>query len=138
MSRPARWMLPECGARCPVSWLISVVLPAPLGPMMACSSPCGTSSVTWSVAMMPPNRRTSFSTRSRGSATLQSPQQAHDAAAAEQHDHEQQRAHDDGPILGELRQKFLQQEIDDGADDRAEQRAHAAEDHHHHEVAGAG
>ena len=41
MSRPAK--RDECRhsvARCPVSWLISVVLPAPFGPMMACNSPC--------------------------------------------------------------------------------------------------
>ena len=37
-------MLPEFGSNCPVSWLISVVLPAPFGPMMACSSPFATSS----------------------------------------------------------------------------------------------
>src|SRR5579872_6384149 len=105
-------MLPECGIRCPVSWLISVVLPAPLGPMIACSSPCGTSRVTWSVAMMPPNRRTSFSTRSRDSATRKPPEQAHDAATAEQHDQEQQRPHDDGPIFRDLRQQLFQHEID--------------------------
>ncbi|MGY4457131.1 hypothetical protein ACVWYI_001091 [Bradyrhizobium sp. LB13.1] len=30
MSRPPSETLPECGSRCPVSWLISVVLPAPV------------------------------------------------------------------------------------------------------------
>src|SRR6516162_6886877 len=104
MSRPPRKMLPACGIKWPVSWLISVVLPAPFGPMMACSSPCGTSSDTWSVAMMPPKRRTSFCTRSNGSATIEPPEQAHDAAAPEQHDHEQQRPHDQCPIFGDLRQ----------------------------------
>src|SRR6185295_18202433 len=82
-------MAPEFGINCPVNWLISVVLPAPLGPMMACSSPGATSSERLSVALMPPKLRTRFSTRSRGSgkgsATAQPPQQAHDAAAPEQH-----------------------------------------------------
>src|SRR5450432_1143928 len=119
-------MLPECGSNCPVSWLISEVLPAPFGPMMACNSPFATSSKTLSVATMPPNRRTSFSTRSKGSATGEPPQQAVDAAAPEQHDQQQQRAHDHRPVFGDLRKKFLQHQIDDGADDGAEQRAHAA------------
>jgi hypothetical protein len=43
-------MAPEFGINCPVSWLIRVVLPAPLGPMMACSSPGTTSSERLSVA----------------------------------------------------------------------------------------
>src|SRR3981189_3358279 len=103
-------MLPEFGISCPVSWLISVVLPAPLGPIIACSSPLATSSERLSVAAMPPNRRTRFSTRSRGSAkelaTAQPPQQSHDAAAPEQHDQEQQRAHDQRPVLCDLRQEL--------------------------------
>src|SRR6266700_4187669 len=131
-------MLPPCGARWPVSWLIKVVLPAPLGPMMACNSPRPTSRQTWSVAMIPPKRRTRLSTRSRGSATIEPSEQTHDAAAPEQHDEEQQGPHDQRPIFGDLRQQLFQQEIDDGADHRAEQGAHAAEYDHHHEIAGAG
>ena len=69
MSRPAKRMVPAMRRSCPVNWLISVVLPAPFGPMIACNSPFATSSERWSVAMMPPNRWTSFSTRSSGSAT---------------------------------------------------------------------
>src|SRR3954454_22739821 len=138
MSRPPSETLPECGSRCPVSWLISVVLPAPFGPMMACSSPLATSSETLSVATMPPKRRTSFSTRSSGSATVEPPEQAHDAATAEQHDQQKQRAHDQRPVFGELRQELFQQQIHHRADDRTEQRAHAPEDHYHHEVAGTG
>src|SRR5476649_2590601 len=116
-------MLPECGSNCPVSWLISEVLPAPFGPMMACNSPFATSSETLSVARMPPNRRTSFSTRSKGSATGKPPQHPDNAAAPEQHDQQQQRAHDQRPVFGHLRQEFLQHQVDDGADHRTEQRA---------------
>src|SRR4051812_13400560 len=105
-------MTPEFGSNCPVSWLISVVLPAPLGPMMACNSPLGTSSERLSVAAMPPNRRTRFSTRSRGSATGKPPQQSHDAAAPEQHDQQQQRTHDQRPVLRDLRQKLFQHQKD--------------------------
>src|ERR1700738_1134371 len=131
-------MAPACGSSWPVSWLISVVLPAPFGPMIACNSPLATSSETLSVARMPPNRRTSLSTRSKGSAKAQPPQHPDDAAAPEQHDQQQQRAHDQRPVFRTLRQKFFQQKIDDRADPRAEQRADAAEDDHHHQVAGAG
>src|SRR5713101_4548241 len=129
MSAPARRMDPECGSNCPVSWLISVVLPAPFGPMIACNSPLATSSETLSVATIPPNRRTSFSTRSKGSAMAQPPQQPDNAAAPEQHDQQQQRAHDQRPVFSDLRQQFLQQQIDHGADDGPEQRAHSAQDH---------
>src|SRR3984885_8482547 len=143
MSLPVNRMAPEFGSTCPVSWLISVVLPAPFGPMIACNSPLATSSDRLSVATMPPNRRTRFSTRSKGSAitlsdTAHPPKQPHDAAAPEQHDQQQQRTHDQRPVFRQLRQELLQHQIDDGADHRAEQRAHTAENHHDHQIAGAG
>src|SRR4029453_12183666 len=103
-------MVPEFGIGCPVNWLISVVLPAPLGPMMACSSPGATSSDRLSVALMPPKLRTRFSTRSMGSATAQPPEHAHDATAREQHDQQQQRAHDQRPVFGKLQKDFFQEE----------------------------
>src|ERR1700722_15868855 len=102
MSRPAKWMVPEFGCTCPVSWLISVVLPAPLGPRMGCNSPDATSRDRWSVAGQPPTRRTRFSTANKGSAAAVPPQQSHDAAAAEQQDQQQQRAHDRRPVFGDL------------------------------------
>src|SRR3984885_8757256 len=121
-SWPAKRMVPAVGRNWPINWLISVVLPAPFGPMIACSSPRAISSERLSVATMPPNRRTRFSMRSNGSATGKPPDQPHDHR----------------PIFSDLRQEFFEHEIDDGADDRAEQRSHAAEDDHHHEIAGAG
>src|SRR5260370_21368851 len=102
MPAPANLIVPACGSNCPVSWLISVVLPAPLGPMIACNSPLATSSETLSVAVMPPNRRTRFSTRNKGSAMAQPPEQPDNAAAPEQHDHKQQRAHDEPPRSSHL------------------------------------
>src|SRR5579872_5099014 len=109
-------MVPAEGRNWPINWLISVVLPAPFGPMIACSSPLTMSSERLSVATMPPNRRTRFSMRSNGSATGQSPDQPENAAAPEQHDQQQQRSHDHGPVFRDLRQKFFQHEIDDGPD----------------------
>src|SRR3982074_116210 len=100
-------MAPPCGCNCPVSWLISVVLPAPFGPMIACNSPLATSSETLSVARMPPKRRTSFSTRSNGSATAQPFQKTDNAPSPEQHDQQQQRPHDQRPVFRDLGQKLF-------------------------------
>ena len=47
---------PLSDASCPESCEINVVLPAPLGPMMACVSPGRTSRCTSSVAVTPPTR----------------------------------------------------------------------------------
>src|ERR1700710_2794337 len=142
ISSPAKWMVPALGMSCPVNWLISVVLPAPFGPMMAGSSPRATSSERLSVATMPPNRRTRFSTRSSGAteelSIPQPPQPAVDAATSEQHDQHQQRPDDDLPVFGEARQHFFQCKEGDGANQRPEQRADAAQNYHHHQVAGAG
>ena len=75
MSRPSKRMRPASGAISPVSWPISVVLPAPFGPMMACSSPRGTSSAMSSEATTPPKRLLRPSICSSGSGTAQPRQQ---------------------------------------------------------------
>ncbi len=67
MSMPAKRMRPESGRNWPPSWPISVVLPAPFGPITACNSPSATASVRSSVATMPSKRLARFSTCSRGS-----------------------------------------------------------------------
>jgi hypothetical protein len=46
MSLPSKRMAPPSLVAMPDSWWMSVVLPAPFGPMTACSSPGSTSSVT--------------------------------------------------------------------------------------------
>src|SRR5579862_5029465 len=99
MSSPAKRIAPAVGRSWPINWLISVVLPAPLGPMMACNSPFATSSERLSVATMPPKRLVRLSTRSKTSATGKTPDQTHDAAAPEQDDQEQQRPHDHRPVF---------------------------------------
>src|SRR4051794_30817172 len=134
MSRPAKLIRPEWDASSPVSWPINVVLPAPLGPMMACSSPGGIASVTSSEAMTPPKRLVSPSIASSGSGMAR-PQQADDAAACEQHDQQQQRTEDNLPVLGDAGERLLQNKQHDCADQRAEGRTHAAQHHHHDQVA---
>src|SRR5262245_12949113 len=66
MSSPANRIVPEVGRRTPVRQLKNVLLPAPLGPMMARTSPLGTEKSTALRAVSPPKRTVSFSVRSRG------------------------------------------------------------------------
>src|SRR5436189_1933143 len=100
MSSPPKRIRPDCDESSPVNCPISVVLPAPFGPMMACSSPCGTASMTSSEAITPPKRLVSPSIASSGSDMARS-QHAVDAAAREQHDQQQHGSEDDLPILGD-------------------------------------
>src|SRR4029434_9328394 len=51
---PRNKTLPALGDKSPDTILIKVVLPAPLGPMTACSSPTSTSRDTLSTAARPP------------------------------------------------------------------------------------
>src|SRR5712671_3226757 len=126
---------PASGASSPPSWAISVLFPAPLGPMMACSSPGATSSIMSSEAITPPKRLVRPSTRRSGSATAHSRQNAIDPAARIQHDQQDHRAEDDRPIFGEARQPLLEHQKRDRADHRADHRAHAAQHRHHDEIA---
>src|SRR5262245_38648206 len=68
MSSPARKIAPDAGRRTPVRQLKNVLLPAPLGPMMARTCPSGTEKSTAVRADRPPNRIVSFSVRSSGRA----------------------------------------------------------------------
>src|SRR3954471_11445419 len=137
MSLPSNSMRPAFGTSSPASWLISVVLPAPFGPMMACNSPLATSNMTLSEATMPPKRLVRPSTLSIASATAQPHQDTVDAAARVERDREQHRAEDEALEFGEARQPLFEEEKRHRADHGAEHRAHAAEHRHHHEIAGA-
>src|SRR5262245_58832222 len=133
MSWPAKWIRPASGATSPVNWPISVVLPAPFGPMMACSSPAGTARSMPSEAVTPPKRLVRPSMANSASVTAQALQETVDAAAREQHDQEEQRAKHDLPVLGgargggadercrdefdQHRQRFFQHQQRDGAEE---------------------
>ena len=72
---PFHLMSPRCGR---YTWLIVLkidVLPAPLGPMMANSSPGWTLNDTSSIAITPPNRNPISSTSNNGSAITRPPTQ---------------------------------------------------------------
>src|ERR1700738_3101539 len=131
-SSPPNTILPPSGPSSPEIWLISVVLPAPFGPITACSSPGRTSSVTSSVTRSPPKFLVSPSMRSTGSATDHSPQRGHEPdqpAGREHRNQHQQRPEDHLPVFGDAREPFLGQEKCGRAEDRAVERAHTAEDH---------
>src|SRR6478672_4581488 len=150
MSWPSKWMVPALGAISPASCPISVVLPAPFGPMMACSSPLATSSRTLSEATTPPKRLVRPSILSSVSAMAFAPlwrrQQAVDAAARKQHDQQEHRSENELPVFprtldlvagqdlagdaDQRRQRLLQNEQRDSADHRSEHGAHAAQHHH--------
>src|SRR4051794_37760413 len=134
-SSPAKTMRPASGRRLPASWPMNVVLPAPFGPMMACVSPSRTSNSMPSVARSAPKFLVSLWTSSIG--LVEDPCES---AAEEDHRKDQQRPHQDLPVLdpalrlqAEQRlQDFLAEEEGEGADDRPRGRRHAAEDHHEH------
>src|SRR4029450_11475881 len=94
----------------PTSWPISVVLPAPLGPITACSSPRSISSRIASEAMTPPKRLGSPSIRSSASGARAPVEEAVHAAAREQHDQEKQRAEHDLPIFAGAHRQILPNE----------------------------
>src|ERR1041385_7473353 len=120
--------------------LNSVDLPAPLGPITARTSPTSTARSTASTATSPPNRRESERHSSsgtgrplgaRGRFTLRVfPYQAPDALGRQQHEGDEHGAEDERPELGDFRQLVLQDEKENSADDRADQGAGAAHDHH--------
>src|SRR5258708_1337682 len=135
-------MVPESGLRVPVSWLTSVVLPAPLGPIRAWISPGRTSIDTESVATSPPKRLTRCRVESSGSTIVASEKGIDTAFGIERHQH-QHRAEHDLPVFtpalgGNVHQwlkRYLETEDREGAPRGPQQRAHAAEHDHDDEIA---
>src|SRR6266705_3251999 len=95
MSRPSKWIAPASLPRLPEICPIKVVLPAPFGPIRACTSPRFTSSVTSSVATMPPKRLDTFFS----SSMLFPREHAGDALGGEQHDRSQHASLAVGTVL---------------------------------------
>src|SRR4029450_3965553 len=99
-------IVPASGFSSPDNCAISVVLPAPLGPITACSSPTVTSSDSASFAVKPPNRLVRSAISSRASAMIGAlPVQAgQQAAAGEQRDDDEDRPEHELPVLGPSRE----------------------------------
>src|SRR4030095_4555106 len=113
-----RGISPAAGRRSPASWPMSVVLPAPLGPMIACVSLRVTSRSIRSVASRPPKRLVSPRIDSKASAIVRlgADHQAEETALGEQDDQNQDRPENDLPVRGQRREHVLQQQERDGAD----------------------
>src|ERR1700752_5315191 len=114
-------MLPSSGVISPLSKPISVVLPAPFGPMMACTSFGAIVSPMASAAVTPPKRRVNCAVCNNASATAPPFQQSADAAMHVDRDQQQDRSEDQIGKLRHPRQALLQQQKHDGADHRSEQ-----------------
>src|SRR5712691_1367911 len=129
MSSPAKRTRPRSGRRLPASWLISVVLPAPFGPMMAWVSPSRTSRLTSSLASSAQKLFVRPRT-SRRALFILAEEQSREAAPEEEHRQHQQRTQDQLPVLRPARERVLDQEQREGAEHRPGDAPHAAADHH--------
>src|SRR5436190_722489 len=144
MSCPSKRISPRSEGKLPEIWLMSVVLPAPLGPISAWTSPLLTSSDTSSVATTPTKR---FDTR-LSSSTAPPRQQPGDAVRREQHDRQHHQAAAQVGVLrvvgrngGEPGERvvgdhMLEAEEHERPDGPAPELADAAQDHHDHQRAG--
>ena len=125
---------------------MSVVLPAPFGPISACRAPGASVSATSVFALNSPNcfdspsvcsaaRHVFFAVR----AIAKARQRTEDAAAREEHDDDQQQPQPELPVDGvEVRQVMVGDHEHGRADERSVQPPGAAQHHHDHEVGGAG
>src|SRR5712691_5269138 len=141
MSVPSKTIAPLSLPRLPEIWPIKVVLPAPFGPIRACTSPRFTSSVMPSVATMPPKRFDTFFS----SSMLLPREHARDALRGEQHDRKEHGADPQTRVLLIIREyrgeplhpvgadQVFQTEQRHRADHSAPEPPHPAQDHHHHE-----
>src|SRR6185437_10426056 len=88
-----------------------------------------------------PRRRSAWTSlrpaRAAGSWLLLA-EEAFDATTQIDGDQEQRWTEEQPGIFSDARQRLLEQQVCDSADHRAEWRAKSAQDHHDHEIAGAG
>src|SRR5262245_37758067 len=138
-SRPLSITWPRSGRRWPVIRLKSVVLPAPLGPMMAPMLPVGASRLTPPTATKPSKTLTRSRTSSTGhlgaARTTEEPREDHadgagDAAGEAEQEHDQHGAEHERPVLGVRDDLLVQEDQDEDADARAEEGAHPPEQGH--------
>src|SRR5947207_14068554 len=132
ISRSLKRTLPASALRCPVMRLKSVVLPAPLGPMMALIEPRGTLKLTRVTAWKPPK----LLLRSRTSSNLSPPSEtarrrlqcARDAAGEDEEQHDKDGAEDERPVLRVGNDLLVQPDENESAEGGADEGAHAAEE----------
>ena len=127
------------GRSCPPIWLMRLVLPAPLGPMMTWRSPSSTVRLTSLVTTRLPNERLQMLDAQHRHASVpqaQAAQRAPDAAREIHHAGDEDQADDQRPMLGVGADQILHQQEHAGADRGPDQRPGAAQHRHDQHVAG--
>src|SRR5262249_28593148 len=132
-SRPPRRIVPAVGRSVPERRLMSVDLPAPLGPRTAWRTPRQRSMSTSRTAGRPPKSRRRPRASRRTSAT-RSPPQAGEPAGEKQDERDDGEPHRQLPVLGERREDFLETDEGERAGEAAAQAPDAAEDQHEEDV----
>src|SRR6266853_1064564 len=133
-SSPAKRTRPRSGRRLPASWPMSVVLPAPFGPMMAWVSPSRTSRLTSALASSAPKLLVRPRTSSRTLFIL-AEEQSREAAPQEKHRQHQERPEDQLPVLRPTRESVLDEQERKGAEHRPGDARHAPKYDHEHKLA---
>src|SRR5579863_595286 len=142
MSRPSSMTCPPSGRRCPVIRLKKVDLPAPLGPITATICRVSTVRLTPATATKPAKdllRLRISSTAWRKPMTelaISGDESAHDAAGEGIEQYQQDRAEDERPIFGIVGDLLVEPHQREGANRRAPEIVHAAEDGHDHDLGG--
>src|SRR5882672_693971 len=121
MSSPAKRTRPESGRSSPASCAMSVVLPAPFGPMIACVSPSRTSRSMPSLARSAPKLFVRPPTSRRLFMLVEQPGEA---APEEQHREHEQRPEDDLPMRSPPREQVFEREQRKGAEHRPDDAPH--------------
>src|SRR6266436_890572 len=141
-SRSLKRTLPASGRRWPVMRLNSVVLPAPLGPMMALIDPRGTVKRTPLTAWKPSKLLRSPVTSSTRRPSPHSLPEGHerpgDAPGEDEEQHHQDGAEDERPVLGVGDDLLVEPDQHGRPEGGAEERAHAPEERHDQDLGGLG
>src|SRR3990172_9153241 len=143
MSRPLKLMRPASGTRCPVITLKRVLLPAPLGPMIAAISPGSTRRLTPTRAWKPPKAlatpETSSTGRSRrparGSPSQKDPRQTPGEHVDQR---EKNDAQHDRPVFRVRRHHRVEDDEDPRAQGRPQEDVRPAEEGHEEHLGGLG
>src|SRR5882672_11685419 len=132
MFSPAKHTSPRSERSSPASWPMSVVFPAPFGPMIACVSPSRTSRSMPSLARSAPKLFLRPRTSRRLLILVEQPRES---SPEEQHRKHQQRPENNLPVLRPAREQVLEDEERERAEHRPGDAPHATEDHHEHQLA---
>src|SRR5215510_3468767 len=140
ISRFLKVTLPASGLRWPVMRLKSVVLPAPLGPMMALIEPWGTLKETpptaWKPSKLFLRSRTSSNLAPPPEPARRRPHRARDPAGEYEEQHDEDRAQDERPVLRVGDDLLVEPDEHESAQRRAHEVDHAAQERHDHHLAG--